>query len=106
MANDTVSRNGDDMAGFIVSDARRRLQAIEEPKYGRKYRRIIVAGLLGYNINSSGMITIIDVGVGQSTSSKRHGLYIELGTKTDPAHPFLRPAVFENKHNIVELLTR
>lgn len=106
MATNIILKNASDVVGFIVHDARRRLQAVEEPKYGRKYRRIVVAGLLDGEVDEVEGGIVLDIGVRQTSESKRHGLYIELGTKTDPPHPFLRPAIYENAMSIVELLTR
>lgn len=33
-----------------------------------------------------------------------YAIYQELGTKSQPAHPFLRPAVYENAKEIVRIL--
>lgn len=115
---------------FIETEARQRLVAIAEPKYGEKYRRFVVGKLLTYLVEQKGKEIIVWVGVRrrstkteisggeeQSGSDKESdvGLWIELGTAGHvtkkgrkipayPAHPYLRPAVFNNAREIVLLL--
>jgi hypothetical protein len=93
---------------FVESEARQRLQAIEEPSFGsfgKPYRQNVVARLLTNVVEEKPDEVDILVGVAKSSSSDKHGLYIELGTKKDAPHPFLRPAVMENKAKILALLT-
>jgi hypothetical protein len=45
-------------------------------------------------------------GVSKSgTGGRHHGFFIEFGSSTAAAHPWLRPAVFENAKKIVSLLS-
>jgi len=103
---DEVEERAPIVGGFIVHDARKRLQAIQEPKFGRKYRRIIVAGLLAFFVERTSSEVVIFVGVKKTKESEHHGFYIEIGSKTAKAQPFLRPAVFDNAKRIVELITK
>lgn len=101
---DKMEANAPAAGGFVVHDARRRLQAIEEPKFGRGYRRHIVAGLLDFAVDRNDDGVTLFVGVKATNESRHHGFYIELGSRRAPAHPFLRPAVVENARKILELL--
>lgn len=96
--------NGTIVGKFLEGEARRRLLDVREPEWGTAYRQQIVSKLVTSTVVQQGNETIIRVGVGIGPSGKRHGLYIELGSKTAPPQPFLRPAVFENASKIVALL--
>lgn len=103
-----IVANGEIVGKFVETDARRRLMAIEQPdfgSFGKPYRQNVVARLLTSEVVVGDDEVVIYVGVAKSSSSDKHGLYIELGTRQDPAHPFLRPAVFENASKIVALLS-
>lgn len=113
---DKLVANGEIAGDFVEKDARRRLLGIQEPPWGAGYRRKIVASLLTHTVERKPNEVAITIGVKRSESSFRHGFFIELGSsgahgwyydlrgKTVPAHPFLRPAVFENARKIVALL--
>lgn len=105
-ALDQIEANAGDAGSYVEAEARRRLQAIREPEWGAGYRRNVVASLLMHKVQRTGDEVVITVGVATSEKSRHHGLYIELGSSTAPAQPFLRPAVFENGAKIVGLLTR
>jgi len=96
--------NGEIVGKFVETEARRRLLSIRDPEWGMAYRSQLVARLLTYEMESSNKEVTIRVGVRPSQSGRHHGFYIELGSKTAPAHPFLRPAVFQNAAHIVALL--
>lgn len=96
--------NGEIVGKFAETDARRRLLEIKDPEWGKKYRQLIVARLLTFVVVRERNGIAIFVGVAKGKSGTHHGYYIELGSKTAPAHPFLRPAVFENAQKIVALL--
>lgn len=96
--------NGEIVGEFVETDARRRLLAISDPAWGAKYRRKVVARLLDNFVEEEKNGVNIFVGVRPSSSGSHHGFYIELGSATAPAHPFLRPAVFSNGKKIVSLL--
>lgn len=107
LAFDKMEANADDAGQFVVDEARRRLQAIQEPEWGAGYRRGVVANLLAYEVDRLGDEELtIWVGVESSDESSHHGFYIELGSSKFPAHPFLRPAIFENGNKILGLLLK
>lgn len=101
---DHLVQNGEIVGEFVESDARRRLLMIQDPTWGRNYREQVVARLLDNMIETGQNEVIITVGVRKSKSGSHHGFYIELGSKTAAANPFLRPAVFDNAKKIVALL--
>lgn len=106
---DALEANGEIAGKFVETEARKRLLAITDPEWGKGYREKVVARLLTHRVTRHSDRVVIAIGVRQSQSRrgvarKKHGLYIELGSKTAPAHPFLRPAVHENKDKIVALL--
>lgn len=97
--------NGEIVGKFVEEDARRRLLDIQEPEWGAAYRSEVVARLLTHTVERDGNQVVITVGVAEGSGGRHHGFYIELGSSTAPAHPFIRPAVFENGGKIVALLS-
>ena len=97
--------NAEIVGKFVETDARRRLLAINDPKWGAKYRSQVVARLLTYEVETKPKEVIIKVGVRASGSGRHHGFFIEFGSRTAPAHPFLRPSVYENAQRIISLLS-
>lgn len=97
--------NAEIVGKFVEQDARKRLLAISDPRWGEAYRSKLIARLLTYEVMTSAMTVTINVGVRTSSSGSHHGFYIEMGSQTAPAHPFLRPAVFQNGKRIVALLS-
>lgn len=102
---DKVEGDSEIVGKFVETDARRRLMGITDPEWGRAYRQKLVARLLMYQVKRTTNEIITSIGVGKSSSGEHHGFYIEVGSKTAPAHPFLRPAIFENQRKILALLT-
>ena len=99
-----LTENGEIVGKFVETEARQRLLAIRDPKWGMKYRSQLVARLLGYEVVAKPNEVDINVGVRPSNSGRHHGFYIEVGSKTAPAHPFLRPAIFQNAARILALI--
>ncbi len=97
--------NGEIVGKFVESDARRRLLAIRDPDWGANYRRLVVGRLLTNVVEKSPNEVTITVGVRTGPRGAHHGFFIEFGSRTAGAHPFLRPAVFENGRQIVALLS-
>lgn len=103
-ALDELQANAEIAGKFVEEDARRRLYAIAEPEWGEKYRRLIVGRLLTNVVEREAKAVVITVGVAGGEKGRWYGFYIETGSSTSPAHPFLRPAVFDNARRIVALL--
>ena len=111
---DNLAEQGEIVGKFVEDEARRRLVAITDPEWGVNYRQKVVARLLTNVVEKTATGVIIWVGVRQGPKGRDHGLWIELGTRSTvvdgkrrpghPAHPYLRPAVFENARKIVLLL--
>ncbi|MCJ7529800.1 MAG: hypothetical protein MUO64_02050 [Anaerolineales bacterium] len=100
-----LAQNAEITGKYIEVEARRRLLAINDPKWGAKYRSQVVARLLTYEVETKPKEVIIKVGVRASGSGRHHGFFIEFGSRTSGPHPFLRPAVLENAAKIVALLS-
>jgi hypothetical protein len=106
----TLVANGEIVGRFLEADARKRLLAVQSPDWGAGHRRY-VARLITNEVEQERNAVVIRLGLppGKKTksgASTRHlGFYIELGSRTAPAHPFLRPAVFQNGAKIVALLS-
>ena len=96
--------NGALVGSFIEAQARARLEAIREPQWGAAYRNQIVSRLLTNEVEKTASGVTIRVCVKVGPSGYHHGFYIEVGSATAPAQPFLRPALFENKRQILNLL--
>jgi hypothetical protein len=113
---DDLVANGEIAGKFIESDARSKLLGIGEPAWGAGYRRYIANYLLTSLVEREANAVVIWLGVKLGPKGSQHGLWIELGTATIPprggkrgrpgypAHPYLRPAVFNNAREIVRLL--
>ena len=99
-----LQANGEIVGKFVEEEARRRLYAITDPTWGEKYRRLIVGRLLTNVVEREAKSVVITVGVRGGEKGRYYGFYIETGTRKQPAHPFLRPAVFDNARQIVALL--
>jgi hypothetical protein len=102
----SLGRNGEAVGAYVRQDAKRRLLRIQEPEWGAKYRRGIVANLIDYAIDTRSNEVAIILTVKPSPDTQHHGFYIETGSRTHGPQPFLRPAVFENGKIIVKLLER
>lgn len=96
--------NAEVVGKFVETEARRRLYAISDPEWGENYRRMIVGRLLTFVVEREPNAVVITVGVGAGSKGRYHGFWIEIGTRGQPPHPFLRPAVFDNAREIVALL--
>lgn len=99
-----LAANGAIVGKFVETEARSRLEAIREPSWGAGYRNEIVSRLLTNEVETKPNGVEIRVGVKAGPGGRHHGFYIELGSSTAPAQPFLRPAVLDNARKIVALL--
>lgn len=111
--NKEVKGNAEIVGKFVETEARRRLVAIEDPERGRPYRQQVLARALTYEVEAMAneVVTRVGIPVGPTIGKRsgaegqrKRGLYIEIGSSTAPAQPYLRPAVFENAGKIVALL--
>lgn len=98
-----VADNGELVGQFVVSDARRRLLAITDPDWGAGHRKY-VSRLVASEVEIKPNEVVINVGARATSKSRHFGFYIETGSKSGAAHPWLRPAVFQNAKKIVGLI--
>jgi len=104
MVKANLAENMETACKFVEQRARTSLLAIREPEWGAKYRRVIVARRLTYVLSVEGNELVGTVGVRKGEKGQYYGFYIEVGSSTSPAHPYLRPAVFNHANEIVQLL--
>jgi len=104
MVKANLAENMETACKFVEQRARTSLLAIREPEWGAKYRRVIVARRLTYVLSLEGNEVVGTVGVRKGEKGQYYGFYIEMGSSTSPAHPYLRPAVFNHANEIVKLL--
>lgn len=100
--------NADDTGKYIEEDARRRLDAIRTPDTKRdvNYRHYLSKFILTHAVEKQGedgFVIAVGMKIGKD-GQRHHGFYIETGSSTAPAHPFLRPAVLQNARDIILLL--
>jgi len=104
-----LQTNAEIAGKFVETEARRRLDAITSPDNRRavNYRHYLSKFLLTYTVETLAKAIIIRVGMRRRSEKggDHHGFYIETGSSTAPAHPYLRPAVFDNASEIVSLLS-
>ena len=104
-----VSQNAETVGQFVEVEARRRLDAIGSPDNRKAvaWRRYLSRYVLTNTVTTGENKVVIRVGmkVGPGNGGDRRGFYIETGSSTARAHPFLRPAVFRNTKEILQLLT-
>lgn len=104
---DKLMANAPDVAHFIEDDARRRLNAIRTPDTPRdkNYRHYLSKWMLKNAVEKQddGLVIAIGTRIGKK-GQRFHGWNIEFGSPGIPAHPFLRPAVLQNKKDIIQLL--
>ena len=100
---------GQTVGKFVEGEARRRLDAISKPDNKRAvaWRAFLSRYVLTNTVTSEEDAVVIRVGmkVGPRKGGDTRGFYVETGSSTAPAHPYLRPAVFQNMRDIVKLLT-
>jgi hypothetical protein len=100
-----VEANMEIAAEVVETDARKRLRSIGDPDWGRGYRMLISYRLTSF-VKRENLAIIAGIGVPPDPKSGTPymGFYIETGSTTAPAHPWLRPALLTNLRNIMALL--
>lgn len=109
MARDIVADNAELTGKFLEVEAAARLDAIKEPSDKRflGYRWFLKRHLLTSTVKVRDNSVTVTVGMRRQAKKggDHHGFYIETGSAVAPANPYLRPAVFGNARDIVNLLT-
>lgn len=105
-----LAENAAVVGKFCEEDARKRLLAIKDPERGSKYRQNYIARELTHTVEVLPKEVVVTVGLPpgkrrQSGGFTQHvGFYIEMGSRTWGQNPYIRPAVFQNKKQIVDML--
>jgi len=103
-----VTANAELVGTFLETEARRRLDAIRTPDNKRAvaWRAFLSRWVLTHTVMEETDAIVITVGMkrGLKKGGNTRGFYVEVGSSTAPAHPYLRPAVFGNAATIVALL--
>lgn len=100
-----LERNMETAAKVVEVDARRRLLKISEPEWGAAYRKLLALYRLTSIVTRDRMAVEAGIGMPPGKKGSDYGYWIEVGSHTAPAHPWLRPALLHNLRNILELLT-
>jgi len=90
-------------AKVVEVDARRRLLKIHDPEWGRGYRKLLALYRLTSFVQRSRGAVEAGIGIPPGKTGDL-GFWIEVGSKTAAAHPWLRPALLTNLENIMALL--
>lgn len=100
-----VTENMEVAAKVVEVDARHRLLRIRQPEFGAGYRRVLALYRLTSIIQRDGDVVEGGIGIPPGEKGGHYGFYIETGSSTAPAHPWLRPALMGNLRNILRLLS-
>lgn len=101
---DTIERNMEDAVHLVYVDARHRLLAIREPEFGAKYRKFLALYRLKAIVRRESRAIEGAVGMPPGKEGSYYGFYIETGSKTAPAHPWLRPALMTNLRDVMWII--
>ena len=99
-----VTENMEAAAKVVEVDARHRLLAIRDPEFGRGYRRMLALYRLTSFVKRAGNAIEAQIGIPKGEKGGDYGFWIEVGSKTAAAHPWLRPALATNLRTIMALL--
>lgn len=99
-----LTRNMEAACHVVMTDARARLKAIRDPEWGRRYRTEVLARRLKFVVSREGNAIVGLIGVVPGPKGDEYGYYVEVGSRTAPAHPYLRPALMQNLKTITQIL--
>jgi hypothetical protein len=100
-----VEANMEIAAKAVEVDARRRLLKIKDPEFGTKYRKVLALFRLTSFVKRVGGEIWGLIGIPPGEKGSSYGFYIETGSTTAPAQPWLRPALLTNLKNVIGLLS-
>ncbi len=98
-----LAANMETAAQVVETDARSRLLSIGSPDWGAGYRRMLALFRLTSIVHQDDESIVAEVGMPPGKAGY-DGFYIETGSTTAPAHPWLRPALLGNLSKIAALL--
>jgi len=99
-----VTRGMEDAAKLVEVDARHRLLRIRQPDFGQGYRRVLALYRLKSSVKSEARAVEARIGIPPGEKGGDYGFFIEVGSRTAPAHPWLRPALLENLKDVLRLV--
>lgn len=99
-----MERRMEEAAKVVEVDARHRLLAIREPEFGQGYRRVLALFRLKSVVKRTAREIVGTVGIPAGDKGDSYGFYIETGSRTAGAQPWLRPALLTNLATIKQLL--
>lgn len=99
-----VTARMEDAAKLVEVDARSRLLRIRDPEFGLGYRKVLALYRLKSVVRRVGNVIEGMIGIPPGAKGGDYGYYIETGSRTAPAHPWLRPALLTNLKTIMQLL--
>jgi hypothetical protein len=92
-------------AHMVEVDARSRLLRIVEPAFGRAYRQLLALGRLTSGVVVEPGVAVEGlIGIPKGEKGGDYGFWIEIGSKSKAAQPWLRPALMNNLKDILRLL--
>lgn len=100
-----VESNMEIATKVVEVDARRRLLAIRDPEFGRGYRRVLALYRLTSVVKRVGNEILGAVGIPPGEKGGDYGFWIETGSSTAPAQPWLRPALLTNLRKVLQILS-
>jgi hypothetical protein len=104
---DNIQKNAEQTGDWIYRQAKDGLDAIQTPSDARSknYRYYLSKYILTHFVERESEMVHIYVGMKIGKHGQRHhGYYIETGSHTAPAKPYLRNALFNNIRRIVNML--
>lgn len=99
-----VERNMETAAKVVETDARRRLLKISDPEWGAAYRKLLALYRLTSIVTRRGLIIEAGIGMPPGKKGSDYGFWIEVGSHTAKAHPWLRPALLNNLPNLLPVI--
>lgn len=98
-----VAENVEAAAKIVETDARKNLLKISEPEWGEAYRKVLALYRLTTVMERNKRYIEAGVGMPSGKKGSDYGFWIEIGSRTASAHPWLRPALKHNLRNITKL---
>jgi len=99
-----VAENMEIAAKLVETEARRNLLHIREPEFGRAYRKVLALYRLTSQVDTERDLIMAQIGIPAGVKGDSYGFWIEVGSRTAPAQPWLRPALVHNLSKIMGIL--
>lgn len=99
-----VASNGQIAGKYVEDVARSNLLGIANPSETRyaNYRRYLATSKLTHVVSQEGKAVVVEIGF---MGGSPFGFYIETGSSTAGAQPYLRPALFGNLGAVLNIMT-